>query len=50
LLQKTSAIDVYFEDEIEILVPDPDDFPVEAVREVLNAREIAFSAIAPASI
>ncbi len=44
-MQKTGAIDVYFEDTIEILMPTeeaPDD---EVVAAVLAAKEIKYSSI-----
>ncbi|QDU66168.1 hypothetical protein Pla86_12340 [Planctomycetes bacterium Pla86] len=44
-MNETGAIDVYFEDQIEILVANPDDFSVDAVREVLTANEIEFSEV-----
>ena len=44
-MNKTGAIDVYFEDQIEILIAEPGDFPVTAVEEVLTANEIAFTSI-----
>ena len=45
MIEKTGAIDVYFEDEIEILVREPDGFPIAAVEEILSAREIGYSRI-----
>jgi hypothetical protein len=50
LLEQTGVIDVYFEDEIEILVLDSADFPVDAVKEILTSREIAFTAIEATSL
>ena len=44
-MERTDAIDVYFEDQVEILVGDPEAFPVDAVREVLTGLEIEFSEI-----
>jgi hypothetical protein len=43
LIEKTGAIDVYFEDNIEIVVESTDDFPVEAVKEVLTAAELEYT-------
>jgi len=46
LIEKTGAIDVYFEDEIEILVADPEAFNVEALEGVLEANEIEYTRVA----
>ena len=35
MIAKTGAIDVYFEDEIEILIENPDQFSVADVEETL---------------
>ena len=40
MIEKTGAFDVYFEESIEILVDDSDDFDVDRLREVLD--EFAF--------
>ncbi len=40
MIEKTGAFDVYFEESIEILVDDSDDFDVDHLREVLD--EFAF--------
>ena len=45
LIEKTGALDVYFEDTIEILMPDDDPLPEEAVKAVLTEAEVAFSRI-----
>jgi hypothetical protein len=45
LIEKTGALDVYFEDTIEILMPDEKPLPEGAVRAVLTEAEVAFSRI-----
>lgn len=44
-MQETGAIDVYFEDQVEILVTSTEEFPVDAVHEVLTAHELEFTEI-----
>ena len=44
-MEKTGAIDVYFEDRIEILAPRGGEFSVSAVREVLDASGIEYTSI-----
>ncbi len=46
-MQATGAIDVYFEEKIEILVEDPDEFPVEEAKRVLSDSGIEFTTVAP---
>lgn len=48
MLEKTGALDVYFEDSIEILVAN-EPVQVEAISEVLTEKEIAFTAIEESS-
>ena len=45
MIQRTGAIDVYFADEIEILVGDPDEYSFEALASVLDTMEIEYTAI-----
>ena len=45
LIEKTGALDVYFEDTIEILMPDEVPLPEEAVRAVLTESKVEFSRI-----
>jgi hypothetical protein len=42
LIQETGALDVYFEDSIEILVAEPDAFRAGRIGAVLEANQIAF--------
>ena len=49
MLEKTSAIDVYFEDEIEILVPDADEFEVDTAKEILAEAKIEYTQIEASS-
>jgi hypothetical protein len=44
-MEKTGAIDVYFEEAIEILVEQPEIFSVADVKKVLEENEIKFSVI-----
>jgi len=45
LIQATGAIDVYFEDRIEILVADAEAFSTGAVEATLREAEIEFETI-----
>jgi hypothetical protein len=45
LIEAAGAMDVYFEETIEILVQDPSAFEVEAVERVLEENEVKFSAV-----
>jgi len=45
LIDKTNALDVYFEDQIQILVHEPDLFVVDGVKGVLAANKIQYSKI-----
>ena len=45
MIAKSGAIDVYFEEEIEILVGDPDEFSASTVGEVLDELEIEYTTI-----
>ena len=47
-MQDAGALDVYFEDEIEILVADPEAFSVRKAREVLEEVEVEFTTLARA--
>ena len=44
-MENTGAIDVYFEEEIEILVGEAGEFPVSGVEEILEESEIEYSKI-----
>jgi hypothetical protein len=46
LIERTGALDVYFEDPIEFLMPIEEPPSEEAVREVLTESEIKFTRIA----
>jgi hypothetical protein len=48
LLEETGALDVYFEDSIEILAAD-DPVQVETISEILTEKEIEFTAIIESS-
>ena len=45
LIEKTGALDVYFEDTIEILMPHEEPLREEAVRAVLDEAKVEFSRI-----
>ena len=45
MIETTGAIDVYFEDGIEILVGEGEAFPISEVEKILEEREIKFSKI-----
>ena len=45
LIEKTGALDVYFEDTIEILMLDEEPLREEAVRAVLTESKVEFSRI-----
>ena len=45
MLERTGAIDVYFEDEIQIVVEDPNEFSIESLEGVLEANEIEYTEI-----
>ena len=45
MIEETGAIDVYFEDTIEVLVEEPDEFPLTSLRKVLEEKEIEFSEV-----
>ena len=49
LIEKTGALDVYFEDTIEILMPDEEPLHEEAVRAVLTESKVEFSRIEKSS-
>lgn len=43
MIDQTGALDVYFEDQIEILVGDPESFSMDDAKAVLTANELEFS-------
>lgn len=45
MIEHTGALDVYFEDEIEILVADGDSFRDDMIDDVLQEHEVAFTRI-----
>ena len=45
LIEKTGALDVYFEDTIEILMPDEAPLREEVVKAVLTESKVEFSRI-----
>lgn len=47
-MKVTGVIDVYFEEEIEIAVADPGEFPVEKAKRVLTEAGVEFTTLAPA--
>ena len=47
-MTNAGVLDVYFEDEVEILVRDPEPFSVATVRDVLEEQEVEFETIARA--
>ena len=47
-MNATGAIDVYFEKEIEIVVSNPDTFPVESAKRALTEAGVEFTRLAPA--
>lgn len=49
LIEKTGALDVYFEDTIEILMPDEGPLREDAVRAVLAESKVEFSRIEKSS-
>ena len=49
MIARTGALDVYFEDQIEILVEDPDLFSVTAVEEILTEMKVEYTKIEEAS-
>jgi len=49
LIEKTGALDVYFEDTIEILMPDEQPLREEAVRTILAESQVEFSRIQKSS-
>ena len=50
MIEKTGAIDVYFEETIEILVDDAQPFSVAAAKEVLTENKVEFTSIEKSSI
>lgn len=45
MINEAGALDVYFEDQIEILVGEPGTFSLENVEAVLTANEVEFEQI-----
>ena len=45
MIEQTDAIDVYFEDEMQVLVNDVSAFSMEALKSVLETKEVQFSEI-----
>jgi hypothetical protein len=45
LIEKTGAIDVYFEDEIQVLVEEPELFSLSTLKETLTELEVEFTEI-----
>ena len=45
MIEKTGALDVYFEDTIEILMPNGEPLSEQAVRAVLTESKVEFSRI-----
>lgn len=50
LIEKTGALDVYFEDTIEILMPDDEPLREEDVRAVLSESKVEFSSIEKSAV
>jgi len=48
LIEESGAFDVYFEEEIEIVVTDPDGFSSVEAKRVLEEAEIEFTRLAAA--
>lgn len=42
-MSETGALDVYFEDQIQILVDDPASFSMDDAKAVLTANELKFT-------
>ena len=43
MIGETGALDVYFEDQIQILVDDPASFSMDDAKAVLTANEVKFT-------
>ncbi|MHC4377350.1 MAG: hypothetical protein ACYS26_12180 [Planctomycetota bacterium] len=43
MIDRTGALDVYFEDQIQILVGDPASFSMDDAKAVLTANEVEFT-------
>lgn len=50
MIQLTGVIDVYFEDQIEILVADEEEFSSEAAQAALREAEIEFTQLETRSL
>ena len=50
MIQSTGAIDVYFEDQIEILVADQETFSTEAAEAALKAAKVEYTSIESRSL
>ncbi len=46
MIEKTGAIDVYFEEQIEVLVEEPDLFSMSALEETLEEMKVEYTDIA----
>jgi len=45
LIEETGAIDVYFEEEIQILVANPELFPMQALESTLDELKVEYTTI-----
>ena len=43
MIEQTGALDVYFEDQIQILVDDPASFSLDDAKAVLTANKVEFT-------
>ena len=50
MIDATGAIDVYFEEKIELLCGDSEEFPVAEAKRVLEENEVKFSEISRSTI
>ena len=50
MIEQTGALDVYFEQTIEILMPDEKPLSEETVKTILTESEVAFTRIQKSSI
>ena len=48
MIQQTGAVDVYFEDQIEIAVADPDEYSVDEAKRVLTESGVEFTTVVAA--
>lgn len=47
-MKETGVLDVYFEEEIQIVVTDPEEFSVVEAKRVLTESGVEFTTLAPA--